>query len=88
MYVLVEHHIIRPSAFWPADIDRFLASVPAKLTLVHWFAELNGTHATCVWEADSVNSLKLFLEPVLGAASRNVYHQVVNREGIALPLTV
>lgn len=88
MYVLVEHHISDPSAFWPTDLEGFKASIPAQFTLHHAFAGRDGDHGACIWEADSVDALRAWLDPAMGGASRNVYHEVVNKEGVATPKAV
>jgi hypothetical protein len=88
MYVLVEHHITDPSAFWPTDLEAFKAAVPAQFTLHHAFAGRDGSHGACIWEADSVDALRGWLDAAMGDTSRNVYHEVVNREGIATPAAI
>jgi hypothetical protein len=32
MYVLVEHHINDPSAFWPSDVEAVEATIPSQFT--------------------------------------------------------
>jgi hypothetical protein len=88
MYVLVEHQISDPSAFWPTDVEGFKAAIPSHLTLHHAFAARDGNHGVCLWEAESVDAVRDFLDPAMGHASRNVYHEVVNKEGIATPAAV
>lgn len=82
MYVLVEHTITDPAAFWNA-VDP--AALPRALMLHHTFPTQDGSHAICIWEADSPNAVRDFLEPNLGRFSRNEYFAVENREGVALP---
>jgi hypothetical protein len=88
MYVLVEHHITNPSAFWPTDLEAFKAAIPAHFTLHHAFAGRDGNHGVCVWQADSVDALREWLDPAMGDSSRNVYCEVVNKEGIATPASI
>lgn len=88
MYVLVEHHIKDPSAFWPTDVEEFKAALPPNLKLHHAFAARDGNHGACLWEAESVDAVRDFLDPAMGDSSRNVYYEVVNREGIATPTAV
>lgn len=88
MYVLVEHHITDASAFWPTDLEGFKSTIPAQFTLHHAFAARDGSHGACVWEADSVDELRTWLDAAMGDTSRNVYCEVVNKEGIATPTAV
>lgn len=82
MYVLVQHTIAEPGAFWSAADP---AALPPPLRLHHTFPTPDGTHAACLWEADSAGALRAFLEPLVGRYSRNEYFEVENREGVALP---
>jgi hypothetical protein len=85
MYVLVQHTISDPSTFWNAADP---TSLSPKAKLHHTFPTPDGTRATCVWEADSVEALRNLLEPVVGKVSRNEYFAVENREGFAFPSRV
>jgi hypothetical protein len=85
MYVLVQHTISQPATFWnSADPN----NMPADLKLHHTFPTPDGTRAVCIWEAESVEALRAFLEPLLGSVSRNEYFAVENREGFARPSRV
>ncbi len=85
MYVLVQHTVSDPAAFWN-DADPRTLSPKAKLH--HTFPTPDGTRAVCIWEADTVEALRSLLEPVVGKTSRNEYFAVENREGFALPSRV
>ena len=45
----------------------------------------DGRKAICIWEAGSIETLKTYLDPMLGPDAHNQYFEVVNKEGIALP---
>lgn len=85
MYVMVQHTVSEPAVFWNSADPR---NLPSQVKLHHTFPTPDGTRAVCIWEADSVDTLKGFLEPMLGKASRNEYFQVENREGFARPSRV
>ena len=85
MYVLVQHTISDPPAFWNAA-DPTTLSPKAKLH--HTFPTPDGTRATCLWEAETVEGLRNLLEPVVGRFSRNEYLAVENREGFGFPSRV
>jgi hypothetical protein len=82
MYVVVQHTISDPSAFWSSTDP---ASLPSHVRLHHTFPTPDGTRAVCVWEAESVEAVRNLLEPMVGAMSRNEYLAVENREGVARP---
>ena len=84
MYILVQHTISDPALVW-SRAQAALASMPAHLKLHHSMPSPNGRTAVCVWEADSIATLKTYLDPMLGPAAENTYFEVVNKEGVAVP---
>lgn len=85
MYIMVQHTISEPAVFWnAADPTAF----PPQVKLHHTFPTPDGTRAVCIWETDSVDTLRNFLEPVVGRVSRNEYFPVENRDGLGRPSRV
>jgi hypothetical protein len=82
MYIMVQHTISEPAAFWNAADP---TAISPQIKLHHTFPTPDGTRAVCIWEADSVETLRNLLEPVVGRVSRNEYFPVENREGFARP---
>ena len=82
MFVVVQHTITDPDTFWSSADP---AALPPQLKLHHTFPAPDGRRAVCLWEAESVEALRDFLEPVVGASSRNDYFRVENREGVVMP---
>jgi hypothetical protein len=87
MYVLVQHYISDPATFW-SDVRAAVGALPPNLRLHHLFPTPDGTHAVCVWEAETVRDVKAFIETYVGHVSRNLYFQIENRDAIALPSEV
>ena len=87
MFILVQHQVTDPSAFW-SDAQQEMSKIPSHLKLHHTFPTPDGSRAVCVWEAASVEAIKSFVEPTVGRSSRNEYYEVANREGVALPPSV
>jgi len=85
MYIMVQHTISEPAAFWNAADPN---NISPKLKLHHTFPTPDGTRAVCIWEAPSVDELRNTLEPLIGRISRNEYLPVENREGFARPSRV
>ncbi|MEX0894047.1 MAG: hypothetical protein WEB88_17895 [Gemmatimonadota bacterium] len=84
MYILVHHSVTDPNGFWDSA-QQGLANMPAHLQLHHTLSAKDGSRATCLWEADSVDAVRDFLEPLLGANANNEYREAENRDGIAVP---
>jgi hypothetical protein len=87
MYVLVQHYVKDAQTFWSA-VRHAVPMLPPFLTLHHVYPTPDGTHAVCVWEAESVRDVKAFLETYVGHASRNLYFTVENASGVATPSLV
>ena len=87
MYVLVQHYISDAQTFWSA-VRHALPTLPPYLTLHHVYPTQDGTHAVCIWEADSIRDVRAFLESYVGHASRNLYFAVENSSGVATPSQV
>jgi hypothetical protein len=84
MYILVQHTVSDPAITWQrAQVG--IASVPAHLKLHLSIPTPDGTTAVCVWEGDSIEAVKTYLDPALGPGAQNTYFEVVNKEGVALP---
>ena len=84
MFVLVQHRARDRKRFW-STAEEALSTIPENLKLHHSFAAKNGSRATCLWEADSVEAVRQYLEPLIGRFSTNRYAEAENREGIAMP---
>lgn len=87
MFVLVQHYVTDVRTFWSA-VRHALPTLPPYLRLHHCFPTPDGTHAVCVWEAESIRDVRAFLETYVGHAGRNLYFPVDNAEGIAAPSQV
>ena len=84
MYVVVQHTITDPNAFWSAA-EEAGPNLPEGIRLHHTFPNQDGTRAICLWEADSVEAVKNLIEPVAGQMSRNEYFAVDAGKALGLP---
>lgn len=85
MYVVVQHQITDPAKFWPPDPSELTRIPPSHLTLHHTFAGTDGTRAVCVWEGESVDAVRDWLDPFTAGSSVNTYFAVENKTGLAIP---
>jgi hypothetical protein len=82
MYSIAIHQISDPEAFWAGAQEM---QVPEGLTLHTVAPNGDGTRAVCVWEADSVESVRDFVESTAGHISTNEYFQVDAEKAMGLP---
>jgi hypothetical protein len=85
MYIAVKHTISNPGEFW----SRAQASLPdlpegIKIHSVLPNAEMND--AVCLWEANTLDQLKTYLEEKTGDVSANHYIPVNETNAMGLPV--
>ena len=84
MYIVVNHEISDTSRFW-ATAQTATAALPDGVKVIHTLPSPDGRKAVCVWEADSVDAVRSFLDPATAGMARNTYFESVNKEGLAMP---
>jgi hypothetical protein len=82
MYAIAIHTISDPEKWWAGAQDM---EVPTGLTLHSVVGNQDGTKAVCVWEADSVDSIRNFVDPATQGISTNEYFQANEQYSMGLP---
>jgi hypothetical protein len=80
MHVIAIHSISDPEAFWGGELD-----LPDGTTLPTVLPNGDGTRAVCVWESDSVGTVKNLVEGAAGEISSNEYFEVNADNAQGLP---
>ena len=74
MYVVAQHTILdREQA---REAGQSLFTPPPGITLHQFFPNAEGSKAICLWEADSVETVRDLEDEALGSASRNEFFAV------------
>ena len=89
MYVSVHHTITDPQK-WDQTTRNIMAMteqgrLPEGLKGLMYLPAIDGRRADCVWEANSVEALKKFLDGQTGAAARNEYIPIKADAAFGLP---
>ena len=84
MYVVGNHTINDTAKFWAAA-QSITTGLPAGLKVIHTFPSSDGRKAVCVWEANSVDAVRGFLDKATTGVARNDYFEAPNKEGMAMP---
>ncbi len=84
MFVVVQHQITDPGTFFAAAQEG-MANLPANLRLHHVLPNAEGSRSVCLWEADSIDAVRNFVEPAVGNVSRNEYYEVNAPGAFGLP---
>jgi hypothetical protein len=86
MFVVVEHTITNPDAFFA--LASRAAEAPSGIKALQFFPSMSRDRAVCLWEAKSVEAVKGFLEPLSAQSSRNTYYTVDSTKAMGLPAVV
>lgn len=84
MYVLIHHQIQDAKAFWETVEQD--PTPPAGMKVVTFFPSTDNTAAFCLYEADSTEALRRFVDGALGTSSRNSYYPVNADAAVGLPV--
>jgi hypothetical protein len=89
MHVVVRHYI-NDSAKWERGVKNIMSMVeqqrlPAGVKPLQYLPGVDGRHADCVWEANSVATVRDFLDRETAGAARNEYFEVKADAAIGLP---
>jgi len=83
MLILVEHVITDPDAFF--DLASRVNEAPSEIKALQFFPSVSKDRAVCLWQANSVDAVKGFLEPLSAQSSRNTYYAVDSTKAKGLP---
>ncbi len=89
MFVAIHHSITDPKK-WEETTSQIGPMVeqgrlPKGLKPLYYLPSMDGRRADCVWEADSLDNLKRFLEPLTSKAAKNEYFQINTEHAFGLP---
>jgi hypothetical protein len=80
MHIIAIHSISDPERFWSGSLD-----LPEGTTLHSALPNNDGTRGVCVWESDSVGTVRQLLENAAGEISNNEYFEINATTAQGLP---
>ena len=84
MLVIAHHNISDPQSFWSAA-EEVTKNLPRNLKLHGVYPAKDGNTGTCLWEAESVQEVQLFLDKHAGKYAKNFCYEVDEEKSIGLP---
>jgi hypothetical protein len=82
MYVVAQHTILdRENAL---EAGQALFSPPAGITLHYFLPNLETSKAICLWEADSLETVKTLVDRTLGSTAKNEFFEVDSKNAWGL----
>ena len=85
MHVVVQHRITDPEKFLSMDAEEVSGGGPAGVQGRQFFPSEDGSAAVCLWEADSIQTLRDYLDPATAGVSENTYFAVDTQRAMGLP---
>lgn len=85
MHVVAQHRIIDREAFAQADAAGVAAGGPPGVRGQQFFPSQDGSMAVCLWETDSIDSLRDYLDPATAGVTENTYFEVDEARALGLP---
>jgi hypothetical protein len=88
--IIAVHHLINNPDRWEQAVKRIMAlsengDLPKGLKGLAFLPGMDGHKADCVWEANSMESLQVFLDREIGTGAKNEYFQVDDATAFGLP---
>ncbi len=74
MYVVAQHTILDPEK--AMEVGQALFTPPAGITLHYFLPNQDTSKAICLWEADSLETVKNLVDSTLGSTTQNEYFAV------------
>jgi len=86
MIIVVNHKINNPADFW-ASAQKSLPELPASgvQRVLQVMPNSDMTQATCVWEADSIDSLNTYLRSKVSDWSEETYYELNAAAAMGVP---
>jgi hypothetical protein len=75
MFIAIQHEITDPEQFWQ-KASGALTHPPSGMRVHSTMLSQHEGLCQCMWEAESIDSVREFLEPELGDSCVNTYYQI------------
>jgi hypothetical protein len=85
MQVSVLHRITDPEKFFSMDAEEVAGGGPPGVQGEQFFPSTDRSTAVCLWQADSIDTLRDYLDPATAGASENTYFEVDEERAVGLP---
>ena len=87
MHVVVQHRISDPEKFFSMDAEEVSEGGPRGVRGLQFYPSQDEKVAVCLWEADSIDAIRDYLDPATAGASENTYFEVDGDRAMGLPET-
>jgi hypothetical protein len=85
MNVVVNHRITDPEQFFSMNAEEVAGGGPPGVQGRQFFPSQDRSVAACLWEADSIDTLRGYLDAATAGVSENTYFEVDGERAMGLP---
>jgi hypothetical protein len=85
MHIVALHRITDPEKFFSMDAEEVAGGGPPDVQGRQFFPMKGENMAVCLWEADSIDSLRSYLDPATDGVAENTYFEVDTERAMGLP---
>jgi hypothetical protein len=85
MHVVVQHRITDLEKFNTMDAEEVAGGAPDGNRLQQFLPAKDGSVATCLWQSDSVDTLRGYLDPATAGVAENTYVEIDEETAVGLP---
>ena len=85
MNVVVQHRITDPEKFKSMNAEEVAGGGPPGVQARQFFPSQDASVAVCLWEADSIDAVRDYLDPATEGVAENTYFEVDTQRAMGLP---
>jgi hypothetical protein len=85
MDVVVHHRVIDREKFLATDPQDIAGNAPAGAQVRHFLPARDASVVDCLWETESVDTLRDYLDPATRGICQNTYFEVDSESAFGLP---
>ena len=87
MYLVVHHRVINREKFLATDPQDIGGNAPPGVEVRHFLPARDASAADCLWEAESLDALRSYLDPATRESCRNTYFEVDAASAVGVPVS-
>ncbi len=87
MHVVVQHRITDSAKFSSMDAAEVGGGGPPGTQVRQFFPYKDGSATICLWETQSMDALRDYLDPATAGVAENAYFEVDSERAMGLPET-
>jgi hypothetical protein len=85
MYVVAQHRIKDPEKFFSTTPQEVGENAPPGVQGRQFYPGQDRIAAVCLWEADSIDAVREYVDSATGESSENTYFEVNTEYAMGLP---